>query len=110
MHPTHREVSFLDPNGISVRRASSLVRVAQSFASHIVISCDGVTASLQSLKAANKLPARCTELRLTADGPDAQAAIAALASLILATNTGAPVETTAGWTGNGHPGGTHEPG
>jgi phosphotransferase system HPr-like phosphotransfer protein len=110
MNSAIREVSFVDSNGISLPPAFRLVRVARTFSAHTVAWCGGERINLQSLDGTNLLPARCTDLKITAKGPDAQATLAALANLILAANSGLPLEDHRGVGRNGQLRGTHAPG
>jgi hypothetical protein len=47
MNQATQEVSFVDPEGIRLDFVARLVAVAQEFHSHVVVSCNGVRASLQ---------------------------------------------------------------
>jgi phosphotransferase system HPr-like phosphotransfer protein len=110
MNRSIHEVNFIDLNGISLQPAQRLVTVARTFSARTLVWCGGERILLQSLDATNLLPARCTQLTITAEGPDAKAAIAALASLILAANRGAPLQDHRGVGSNARPRGTQASG
>ncbi len=69
----------IDPSGLHARPAARFVQAANRFASRIVLRQDGREADAKSLIALLGLTIRpSTEITLTADGPDADAALAAL--------------------------------
>jgi phosphocarrier protein len=69
----------IDPSGLHARPAARFVQAASRFTSHIVIRQDGREADAKSLIALLGLTIRpATEITLAADGPDADAALAAL--------------------------------
>ena len=68
-----------DPSGLHARPAARFVQAASRFASRIVIRQDGREADAKSLIAILGLTIRpLSEITLTVEGPDADAAIAAL--------------------------------
>jgi len=68
-----------DPAGLHARPAARFVQAASRFESHIVIRHGGREADAKSLIALLGLVIRLSsEIVLAADGPDAEAAIAAL--------------------------------
>ena len=68
-----------DPSGLHARPAARFVQAASRFASRIVIRQDGREADAKSLIAILGLTIRpSSEITLAAEGPDADAAIAAL--------------------------------
>jgi phosphotransferase system HPr (HPr) family protein len=70
-----------DPAGLHARPAARFVQAASRFESRIVIRHGGHEADAKSLIALLGLAIRpLTEIVLSADGPDAEAAIAALTS------------------------------
>ena len=76
---TERRLVVIDPYGLHARPAARFVQAASRFDSHIVIRLDGREADAKSLIALLGLAIRpSTEITLAADGPDADAAIAAL--------------------------------
>ena len=78
---TMSEIRLLvvDPSGLHARPAARFVQAASRFASRIVLRQDGREADAKSLIALLGLTIRPqSEITLAADGPDAEAAIAAL--------------------------------
>jgi phosphotransferase system HPr (HPr) family protein len=74
-----RQLTILDPAGLHARPAARFVQVASRFASRIVIRYAGREADAKSLIALLGLTVRpSSEITLAADGPDADAALAAL--------------------------------
>ena len=68
-----------DPSGLHARPAARFVQAASRFASRIVIRQDGREADAKSLIAILGLTIRpLSEITLASEGPDADAAIAAL--------------------------------
>lgn len=68
-----------DPSGLHARPAARFVQAASRFASRIVIRQDGREADAKSLIAILGLAIRpSSEITLASEGPDADAAIAAL--------------------------------
>ena len=83
-------LTVLDPAGLHARPAARFVQAAARFESRIVIRHGGHEADAKSLIALLGLAIRpSSEIVLAADGPDAEAAIAALATE-LAPYLGAP--------------------
>jgi phosphotransferase system HPr (HPr) family protein len=69
----------IDPSGLHARPAARFVQAASRFASRIVLRLDGREADAKSLIALLGLTIRpSSEVTLAADGPDADAALAAL--------------------------------
>jgi phosphocarrier protein len=74
-------LTVIDPSGLHARPAAKFVQAASRFESRIVIRQDGREADAKSLIALLGLTIRpSSEIVLVADGPDADAAIAALAA------------------------------
>ena len=74
-------LTVIDPSGLHARPAARFVQAASRFASRICIRQDGREADAKSLIALLGMTIRpSTEITLRADGPDADAAIAALAA------------------------------
>ena len=74
-------LTVIDPSGLHARPAARFVQAASRFASRIAIRHDGREADAKSLIALLGLTIRpSTEITLTADGPDADEALAALAA------------------------------
>jgi multiphosphoryl transfer protein len=79
-----------DPAGLHARPAARFVQAASRFESRIVLTYGGRDADAKSLIALLGLTIRpASEIVITAEGPDAEAAIAALAAE-LAPYLGAP--------------------
>ena len=74
-------LTVIDPSGLHARPAARFVQAASRFSCHISIRHDGREADAKSLIALLGLTIRpSTEITLTADGPDADEALAALAA------------------------------
>jgi phosphotransferase system HPr (HPr) family protein len=72
-------LTVLDPAGLHARPAAQFVRTASRFASRITIQVGDRTADVKSLTALLGLTVRPEgQITLVADGPDADAAVAAL--------------------------------
>jgi phosphocarrier protein HPr len=68
-----------------VRPASKFVKIAQSFQSDVRVECQGTKVNGESLLDMTGLAAECgSMLDLEAEGPDAEAALAALTDLVAA--------------------------
>jgi phosphotransferase system HPr (HPr) family protein len=78
-----RQVVVIDPLGLHLRPAARLVTLAKSFLSDIQVMCKGTVANGRSLLELIVLAAEGgTPLEIVAVGPDADAAVVALADLI----------------------------
>jgi phosphocarrier protein HPr len=78
----HRTVKVLNPEGLHMRPADKLVRTATGFACQIELEREGQVADCRSMISLLTLGAmQGTELILRAQGPDADAAIGAIAHL-----------------------------
>ena len=74
-------LTVIDPSGLHARPAARFVQTASRFSSSIAIRHDGREADAKSLIALLGLTIRpSTEITLTADGPDADEALDALAA------------------------------
>ena len=74
-------LTVIDPSGLHARPAARFVQAASRFASRIAIRHDGREADAKSLIALLGLTIRpSSEITLTADGPDADEALTALAA------------------------------
>jgi phosphotransferase system HPr (HPr) family protein len=72
-------LTVLDPAGLHARHAAKVVQVASRFQSRIVLRSGERTVDVKSLIALLGLTIRpLTEITLTAEGPDADDALAAL--------------------------------
>ena len=80
-----RQVEILNALGLHIRQADKFVRLAQSFQSEIRVHHRGRESNGKSILDLATLAAECGALlHLEARGPDAEAAIEALAELVLA--------------------------
>jgi phosphocarrier protein HPr len=80
-----RQVEIINALGLHLRPADKFVRIAQRFQSEIRVSHEGKVINGKSILDLTTLAAECgTILDLEARGPDAEAAVDALAELILA--------------------------
>jgi len=77
------EVTLINKLGLHARAAAKLVNTASSFSSDITIKKAGQSANGKSIMAVMMLAASCgTELSISADGEDEQAALDSLQQLI----------------------------
>ena len=78
-----RTVAIVNSLGMHARPAAQLVRLASSFASHIELVKDETSVNAKSIMGVMMLAAECgSTLRIRAEGPDAVAAVTALAALV----------------------------
>ena len=78
-----REATIVNQDGLHARPAAQIVRLANSFASDIELAKDGVGVNGKSIMGVMMLAAECgSSITIRADGPDAEAAVAALAELV----------------------------
>lgn len=81
-HCTQRSVTVRNPQGLHLRPADLIVRIATQFTSHIEVVKDGERFDGKSILSLMTLAAeQGTELVLQARGQDAEAALDALAEL-----------------------------
>jgi phosphocarrier protein len=78
-----REVRIVNRNGLHARPAAEIVKAATKFRSEITIRREDLEVNGKSIMGVMMLAAEygCT-LNVRADGPDAEAAVAALAELV----------------------------
>ena len=80
-----RSVQVLNKNGLHARPAAEIVRAATRFKSDITIVRDDLEVNGKSIMGVMMLAAECgSTLTLRASGPDADAALGAIADLIAA--------------------------
>jgi phosphocarrier protein HPr len=80
-----RDVTIVNPLGLHARPAAQVVKLATGFTSNIEIEKDDMSVNAKSIMGVMMLAAECgSVIRLKADGPDAEAAIEALAALVAA--------------------------
>jgi phosphocarrier protein HPr len=77
-----RVVTVVNEAGIHARPSSEIVKAATRFGSAITLSLDGLDVNGKSIMGVMMLAAPCgSNVRIRADGDDAEAAVAALAAL-----------------------------
>ncbi|HEX5004962.1 MAG TPA: HPr family phosphocarrier protein [Gemmatimonadales bacterium] len=80
---TERQATIVNPLGMHARPAAQLVKLASSFQSHIELVKDGLVINGKSIMGVMMLAAECGSfITIKADGPDEDAAVAALAGLV----------------------------
>jgi phosphocarrier protein HPr len=78
-----RRVTVVNAHGIHARPAAEIVKTAARFSSGIKLEKDGLEVNGKSIMGVMMLAAECgSEVIIRAEGPDADAAIDALAALI----------------------------
>lgn len=78
-----RETTIVNELGLHARPAAELVKVANQFDSHIEIVKDGMSVNAKSIMGVMMLAAETgSTVVFRADGPDAEAAVEALAKLV----------------------------
>jgi phosphocarrier protein len=76
-------VEIVNRAGMHARPASEFVKLAGSFTSEVWVEKDGLRVNAKSIMGVLMLAAECgSQLRIEANGDDADAALAALASLV----------------------------
>ena len=80
---TEQDVQILNKNGLHARPAAEIVKAASKFKSEITIVRDDIEVNGKSIMGVMMLAAECgATITLRASGPDADDAIAAIASLV----------------------------
>jgi len=83
--PAERRVTILNKRGLHARAAAKFVKLAGQFGAELTVTKDGVAVSGRSIMGLMMLAAGPgTELSIRAEGPDADAALDALAGLLAA--------------------------
>ena len=78
-----RTVQIVNKNGLHARPAAEIVKLAAKYQSDIIVVRDDLEVNGKSIMGVMMLAAECgSMLKLRADGPDADQALDALASLI----------------------------
>jgi phosphocarrier protein HPr len=78
-----RTVQIVNKNGLHARPAAEIVKISAKFKSEITLVKDGMEVNGKSIMGVMMLAAECgASLGLRADGPDADAALDAIATLI----------------------------
>jgi len=80
-----RRVTILNKRGLHARAAARFVKLAGQFQAEVMVTKDGTSVSGRSIMGLMMLAASPgTDLLLSAAGPDAEAAITAIAALVAA--------------------------
>jgi len=78
-----RTVQIVNKNGLHARPAAEIVKLAAKYQAEIVVARDDLEVNGKSIMGVMMLAAECgSTLTLRADGPDADQALDALATLI----------------------------
>jgi phosphocarrier protein HPr len=78
-----RQIDVINSLGLHLRAADKFVKLARQFRAGVQVTCGDRTASGKSVLDLTTLAAECgSRIELEADGPDAEAALDALSSLI----------------------------
>jgi phosphocarrier protein len=78
-----RTVQIVNKNGLHARPAAEIVKLAAKYKAEIVVARDDLEVNGKSIMGVMMLAAECgSTLTLRADGPDADQALDALATLI----------------------------
>jgi len=78
-------VTIVNKRGLHARASAKFVELAQTFAAHVTVTRDGTTVSGRSIMGLMMLAASPgAELKIAAEGEDAEAALAALTALVAA--------------------------
>ncbi|HEX6107469.1 MAG TPA: HPr family phosphocarrier protein [Gemmatimonadales bacterium] len=78
-----REATIVNQEGLHARPAARMVRLASQFDAEIEIAKDGLGVNGKSIMGVMMLAAECgSSITIRADGPDAEAAVEALAKLV----------------------------
>ena len=80
-----RDAKVINPLGLHARPAAQFVKLANSFGSDIEVTKDTLSVNGKSIMGVMMLAAECgSTITLKAKGPDAEAAVEALAQLVQA--------------------------
>ena len=83
MKTAEAECAITNELGLHLRAAAAFVKVAEGFKSDVSLLRDGLSANGKSIIAIVTLAAaKGTLVRIVADGPDAEEAVAALSALV----------------------------
>jgi phosphocarrier protein HPr len=78
-----RQTTIVNPLGMHARPAARLVKLASGFQAHIELVKDDLAINGKSIMGVMMLAAECgSTVTLRAEGPDAEAALDALAALV----------------------------
>jgi phosphocarrier protein len=77
------DVQIVNPLGLHARPAAQLVRLASQYASEVTLARDGMPVNAKSIMGVMMLSAeQGSTVNIAAHGPDAEAAVAAIAGLV----------------------------
>ena len=80
---TERQATIVNVEGLHARPAARIVRLASTFASDIELANDEMQVNGKSIMGVMMLAAECgSSITIRAKGPDAEAAVQALAELV----------------------------
>ena len=80
-----RTVRVVNPAGVHARPAAAIVQLASRFVSDVLVGKDGLDVNAKSIMGVLLLAAECgSEVTIRCEGPDADAALDAMAALIAA--------------------------
>ena len=83
MSVVERTVPIVNPLGLHARPAAEFVKLAAKFAAEITVAKDGYAVNGKSIMGVMTLAAECgSRITIKASGPDADAAVEALAALV----------------------------
>lgn len=78
-----RDATIVNQDGLHARPAARIVKLANNFTADIELAKDGVGVNGKSIMGVMMLAAECgSSITIRANGPDAEAAVAALAELV----------------------------
>lgn len=78
-----RQATIVNQDGLHARPAAQIVRLANTFDSHIELCKDGMGVNGKSIMGVMMLAAECgSSITIRADGPDAEQAVDALTTLV----------------------------
>jgi phosphocarrier protein HPr len=78
-----RQATIVNQEGLHARPAARIVRLASTFESEVELAKDGLEVNGKSIMGVMMLAAECgSSITIRANGPDADAAVQALAELV----------------------------
>ena len=78
-----RQATIVNQEGLHARPAARIVRLASGFTAEIELVKDGLEVNGKSIMGVMMLAAECgSSITIRADGPDAEAAVEAIATLV----------------------------
>ncbi len=81
--PLRRTVVIVNERGLHARASAKFVKTASQYDAHVTVSRDGTTVDAQSIMSLMMLAAGTgSAVELTAEGPEAEAAMEALCALV----------------------------